>query len=591
MISACVFNARRPTLLQEMVLPALERYASVDEILLFHANADVEFEYESERVAVAHYRDDDSEQATASRRWLGWQYAKHDAVLSLDDDVFCWMASVEALYAAYRRDSDIIHAATGCAVDGDLRLLPREHDVGDALVAHTQSMLLSKRIADACLEWAQANPEPPEPPAPPAPPEPRRAAREMRGLGWPAPNEASIIASLVAIKQSGRANSVLRVPVAPLENLSGEEWTPPSASAVRAELARWSAFLAQTMRRMGVTETARALAPRVAKRRPKPTAKRQLKELAKSAVVVVEAAKVALEARATRRRRLRPRFMILGPERGGTSSLFHYLAQHPRVRLSAKEILHYAFAYGLGEPLHPPPEGRLNYARRSVRYAKKFPRKRLGRAALSGEASPQYFYAPEAPARIRRDYPDMRFIMLLRNPCDRAWALYHMYRSGNVLREHARDREASENFSAALEKERRHRQQGLPMLFSGLRASQLYNHFHRHRASSFPYAGHYGYLSTGAYIFWIKHWLRFFDRSRVLILQSEAMFANPQTATRRVHEFLDLSPEPVRDVSTRNEMPLSYLPLSREMRARLQDYFASPNRRLFDFLGEEFDWA
>jgi hypothetical protein len=80
-----------------------------------------------------------------------------------------------------------------------------------------------------------------------------------------------------------------------------------------------------------------------------------------------------------------PDFIIIGAQKGGTTSLYDYLTQHPDVEASVRKETHY-FTF------------RYRYGARYFRAH--FPRRRAdGRATLTGEATPYYLFHPLAPAR------------------------------------------------------------------------------------------------------------------------------------------------------------------------------------------------
>ena len=45
---------------------------------------------------------------------------------------------------------------------------------------------------------------------------------------------------------------------------------------------------------------------------------------------------------------------------------------------------------------------------------------------LTGEASIHYIFYPTVPRRMKEDLPDVKLIVILRNPVDRAYSHYHM---------------------------------------------------------------------------------------------------------------------------------------------------------------------
>jgi len=141
---------------------------------------------------------------------------------------------------------------------------------------------------------------------------------------------------------------------------------------------------------------------------------RQARERAKRAMRVYGQATAGLRAG--------PDFVIIGSKRGGTTSLYNYLLQHPSV-----------------QPLFP---GRQRikgvhyfdsqFARGPRWYRSHFPLQARGRhlarpwlrQAVAGEASPYYLFHPLAAERLARQVPDVRVIVLLRDPVERAYSHY-----------------------------------------------------------------------------------------------------------------------------------------------------------------------
>jgi len=113
-----------------------------------------------------------------------------------------------------------------------------------------------------------------------------------------------------------------------------------------------------------------------------------------------------------------PNFFIAGAARSGTTSLWQYLLQHPDIFMPSdithKEPSYFCDTYGI--------ESLDQYlALFSGATTKK----------MVGEASGTYLTSPESPIRIRRMIPDAKFIIMLRNPADRAYSLYNwMTREG-----------------------------------------------------------------------------------------------------------------------------------------------------------------
>ena len=177
--------------------------------------------------------------------------------------------------------------------------------------------------------------------------------------------------------------------------------------------------------------------------------------------------------------RVLPDFLVIGVMKGGTTSFFNYLAQHPQINPPfRKEIKFFDIHYlqGLGW------------------YRAHFPtRFKMKSGMLTGEATPYYIFHPAAPERVAKVLPNVKLIALLRNPVDRAYSHYnHMLRVGRepLPFEEAITREA-ERLDGEAEK-----------IVANLRYS-TFKHLH------------YSYLARGRYIEQLEKWFALFPRERI----------------------------------------------------------------------------
>ncbi len=109
-----------------------------------------------------------------------------------------------------------------------------------------------------------------------------------------------------------------------------------------------------------------------------------------------------------------PQALIIGTQKGGTSALFSYLAQHPR--LAPARIKELSF-FGSDR----------RYACGLEWYAAQWDRRTLA-GAIRFEASPQYLFSRQACERIRHCLPNVKLIAILRDPVLRAYSAWQMYR-------------------------------------------------------------------------------------------------------------------------------------------------------------------
>jgi hypothetical protein len=163
-----------------------------------------------------------------------------------------------------------------------------------------------------------------------------------------------------------------------------------------------------------------------------------------------------------------PNFLVIGAYKSGTTALDAYLRQHPDVFLpSLKEPSYFAFAGGRAGP-RPVPRAAVTDA---ARYARLFDGARGQRAV--GEVSPEYLAHPGAAEAIRRELPDAKLVAVLRDPAERAYSDYLMYR---------RDGRERLDFGAALDAQAARAATGDPTGFyvaTGFYGEQLARYFER----------------------------------------------------------------------------------------------------------------
>jgi len=266
----------------------------------------------------------------------------------------------------------------------------------------------------------------------------------------------------------------------------------------------------------------------------------------------------------TARFRVLPDFLIIGTQRGGTSSLSSYLAQHPSVvRSLRKETEYFSRRYGLGIDWY-----RAHFPLRFRKVSGPW----SGDGLLTFEATPDYIFYPHAPERARRTIPHAKLIVLLRNPVDRAISHHrHMVRLGfeTLPFEEAIAAEA-ERIAADV---------------AALRRDPL----HQPRALL-----RFSYISRGLYAEQLERWMQAFPRERFLIVKSEDFFADPASVFDQVIAFLGLRPWRPRsfaNVTHRRRPPGPQVPaIPLDVRVRLGELFAPHNARLYESLGRDFGW-
>jgi hypothetical protein len=252
-----------------------------------------------------------------------------------------------------------------------------------------------------------------------------------------------------------------------------------------------------------------------------------------------------------------PSFIVVGAMKSGTTSLFSYLRQHPQLVPSCIKEVHY-FDGGINPKID-------NYERGLGWYRSHFPlRSRLDLRSKVFEATPLYLFNPWAPERIFSVLPDVKIIVILRNPTERAISHYfHERRAG---------RESLPILDALIAEEKR--------LESIIEAEDYKNEGYIH----------YSYKRRGEYKRQLVRYFEHFPREQILVLSFDDLVRTPTDALKSVFEFLQVespflprSPRPRRTRFRRHRV-------ASEVYLYLDQHFLPHNRDLYQLLGTRLGW-
>ncbi len=250
--------------------------------------------------------------------------------------------------------------------------------------------------------------------------------------------------------------------------------------------------------------------------------------------------------------RIKPSFLIIGAQKAGTSSLFRYLSQHPHIRLPASKELHFFD---------------MQYQRSINWYEGLFPKRKFLSRQITGEASPYYLFHPLAPKRVNEHYPDIRLIVLLRNPVDRAYSHFNMERN--------RGNEPEVSFMRAVE----------------LEASRIFDEEQQIRQGIIQSGckfQNWSYMRRGLYGQQVADWQKFFRSKQFIFIKSEDFYTDTVHELERIHEFLRIPHVPPVDISPVNTN--RYPDLLSSERKKLEEYFREDGLLLQQLIGTHFSW-
>lgn len=203
----------------------------------------------------------------------------------------------------------------------------------------------------------------------------------------------------------------------------------------------------------------------------------------------------------------RIRFLVGGVQKGGTTALASFIAQHPLARLPATKEAHVFDDPGFDDAWSAEEVDR--------RYLPHFDGEPAGTDLLHGDATPIYCFHPRLVARIARYNPAMRWILILRHPVDRAVSHWRM--------ETGRGGESWPLWRAAL--------------FERWRLAGHHDDF----AADSPLRRH-SYLARGDYARQLDVLFAHFPRDQVLLLRNEELAHAPDGVLARAWNFLGLPP-------------------------------------------------
>ncbi len=220
-----------------------------------------------------------------------------------------------------------------------------------------------------------------------------------------------------------------------------------------------------------------------------------------------------------------PDFVIAGAMRAGTTALSASLGEHPEVFMcSPKEPNYFAAQRGALDFSGPGDQG---FARENVpewtAYQELF--EEAGEH-LRGEASAMYLSLPGGAGEVRKRCPDIKIILILRDPVERAYSAWQYQRS--------KGREALHDFWAGLAAEEQRRLQG--------------------------YGPMWWYVGAGRYQEGLQEYLETFPASQIHLLTTEALRRDAAAAMFGVCAFLGLDGATLRPSALAGEVNASGVP-------------------------------
>lgn len=238
-----------------------------------------------------------------------------------------------------------------------------------------------------------------------------------------------------------------------------------------------------------------------------------------------------------------PDFLIIGTTKCGSTSLYQYLVEHPKIMRSRPKEFHFF-------------DRDDNYERGFKYYNGLFPVKER-QDQLVAEATPCYLWKSVCLERVALHCPKTKLVVILRNPVKRAISHYFFFYN---------NRWNGKTFEEALK-------------LKGVSPYHEQSNWHQ-------------IVEVGYYYDHLERWLKHYKRDQIHIVILEDLIAHPEQEVNKVFKFLGLNEYKLDSYEPKNKGKYpeggSITPESIELLERVYDYH---NKKLEALLGRKLPWG
>jgi len=264
-------------------------------------------------------------------------------------------------------------------------------------------------------------------------------------------------------------------------------------------------------------------------------------------------------------------FLIIGAQRAGTTSLFKFLDLLPSFCGSIdKEVGYFSI------------EQKYNNGIEWYHNQFKF----CYRDQLTFEATPEYLYYPFVPVRVKKYKSDLRFIVLLRDPVERCYSAWKLFR--NI---YYNDPLSKEGIIKASEKTAKND-------LSKLLKMEEFPHFNKVVKEDID--RYYkdsdniepSFVRRGIYHQQITNWLKYFDLEKFLFLEINEL-NQPEKLIEKLQKFLgftlDLDLNEIA-MHKHNKLDEEELDFEADTFHLLKSFYHKHNQKLFKLINQTYNW-
>jgi YesN/AraC family two-component response regulator len=266
-----------------------------------------------------------------------------------------------------------------------------------------------------------------------------------------------------------------------------------------------------------------------------------------------------------------PKFLIIGAQKAGTTALYEYLSQHPQLAGSVPKELHYFSCDN-------------RFSKGDDFYHAFFPPTKND-AKITFDTSPSYLRSNVAYKRIYDYNPEIKLIVLFRNPVERSYSAWNMYRE-----RYKRNRnwfyEQWVAYCCNQDIQFKKRDEISLLDFKAFVADEM-----KHLIDNPGSMLEAPILTQGFYSMHLSNYLSLFKKDQILIIENTELREKTVSTLHRIEDFLGVDSHfwKIANLSPVFEGVFEEK-MDEEVRAMLSTFYATHNANLFSLIGQKYDW-
>ena len=251
--------------------------------------------------------------------------------------------------------------------------------------------------------------------------------------------------------------------------------------------------------------------------------------------------------------RVLPDFIVIGFGKAGTTTLYHYLSEHPCIMKSSHDHLGFFdsnFKLGLNfyKSFFP-----SIFSKFFLLYTKKY--------FMTYDVTASYIKYPLCAQHIFKTLPKIQLIIICRNPIDVAYSNFNSFSS----------LPAELSFDEAIKNE-------IKIHEDEIKQSKNYPIDLLEKS----------FLARGIYAEQLKIWYELFPKNQLLFIKTEDLEKDPIMTFNEIFDFLNLSKFTIKNFEKQNVG--KYAPMKKETRKFLIDFYKPHYQKFQKLIDKKFGW-